>query len=482
MKKKLFGFAALLSSFSLIAGVNAEPVDDVYNDLVKDGVFNAPIIEPSAEEKDKFLDTVVNSYVISKYDSHHWGFLTNCTDDYECDLELGITDENFETLGERAYRVRVKWAEKNQAIKAIVDSYLEKLKSVMVADELSGYKYKEFSLSDLELLNALYHSKDGKLGAEKGIYYVSELNYLFDNSNITYVLDCRLGDGAPFYEMGGGGFSLWYDGVAYAATYENHVGVANKYVLYIPESTEDTVDAYIAAAKTRIDSYLGKNDVKVELAGKLDDIPDINDGYIKIDRTKTGDSYYKITVNGKTHDYLIMKSSDIVVPVTETKDIATNISIKTTSPDIPLDTKVTVTEVKKETEEFKNFVNTLKKDVVKAFDISLTSASVGNITKLDKGVFEVRLPLGLDYVGRRLSAYYVKEDGSLEEHPITLDNNGNAVFETTHFSTYFIADATNTITEEVPKTFDKADIYIMLAISGAIGLFSSLIFFRTKNN
>lgn len=471
MKKKLFGFAALLSSFSLIAGVNAEPVDDVYNDLVKDGVFNAPIIEPTQEEKDMFLDTVVNSYVMSKYDNYHTGFLTNCTDDYECDLELSIMDENFEILGSRAYRVKVKWADKNQSIKSTVDSYLEKLKSVMVADE-GGFKHKVFDLTDLELINALYHSKDGKLGAEKGIYYIKELNNLFDNSNLTYVLDCRLGDGDPFYEMGGGGLSLWYDGVGYNSTYQSYIGVANKYVLYIPENTENTVDAYIAAAKSRIDSYLGKNDVKVELAGKLDDIEGIENTYIKIDRTKTGDSYYKITVNGKTYDYLIMKSSDIVVPVTETKDIVTNISIKTTSPDVPLDTKVTVTEVKREAEEFKRFVDTLKKDVVKAFDISLTSASVGNITKLEKGVFEVRLPLGLEYVGRRLSAYYVKEDGSLEEHPITLDASGNAVFETTHFSTYFIADATNTITEEVPKTFDKADIYIMLAISGAIGLFS----------
>ena len=119
---------------------------------------------------------------------------------------------------------------------------------------------------------------------------------------------------------------------------------------------------------------------------------------------------------------------------------------------------------------------------MKAFDISLHSNTVGNITKLEKGVFEVRLPLGLEYVGRKLSAYYVKDDGSLEEHPITLDAEGNAVFETTHFSTYFIADASNKVTEEVPKTFDKADIYIMLAISGAIGLFASIVFFRTKTN
>lgn len=482
VKKRLFGLAALVGGFSLISGVNAAPVDDVYNDLVKDGTFNVPIVEPTAEEKDTFFEFVVNSYIMSRYDKFHSGFLTNCTENYECDLELGVVNEKFEVLGSRTDKVKVVWSEKDPAIKSNVDSYMEKIKSTMITDESGSYQSKGFELIDLELINGLYHSKNGELAAEQGLSYSKEFNTLLDNSSLTYVLDCRLGDGAPFYGMGGGSLSLWYDGVAYASLLSGHIGVANNYVLYIPESTENTVDAYIAAAKARIDAYLGKNDVKVELAGKIDDIEGIEDGYIKIDKNKTGESYYKITINNKSHDFLIMKNTDISIPVTETKDITTNISIKTTSPEVPLDTKVTVNEIKREEPIFKKFVETIKKEVVKAFDISLHSNTVGNITKLEKGVFEVRLPLGLEYVGRKLSAYYVKDDGSLEEHPITLDAEGNAVFETTHFSTYFIADASNKVTEEVPKTFDKADIYIMLAISGAIGLFASIVFFRTKTN
>lgn len=481
MKKRLFGLAAILSSFSLLATVSAAPVDDVYNDLVKDGIFDAPIVEPSAEERNVFFDIAVNSYVMSKYGVHNNGYLNNCNENYECDLELTGSDENYETTESRAYRVKVVWSQKDESIKSNVDLYMEKIKSIMVSDE-SGYKYKTFNLTDLTLINGLYHSKDGNLNAENGIYYAKELNDLLDGSNLTYFLDCRLGDGDPFYGLGGGALSLWHNGVIYAVTLEGHISVANNYVLYVPENTENTANAYIAAAKARIDAYLGKNDIKVELAGNLDDIEGIEQTYIPIDRTKTGDSYYKVTVNNKTYDFLIMKNSDVSVPVAETKDPGTNLSVKTTSSEVPLDTKVTVNEVKKEEPVFKKFVETVKKEVIKAFDISLYSKTAGNITKLEKGVFEVRLPLGLEYVGRKLSAYYLKEDGSLEEHPITLDETGNAVFETTHFSTYFIADASNKVTEEVPKTFDKADIYMMLAVSGGIGLFASIVFFRTKTN
>lgn len=491
MKKKLFGFAALLSSFSLIAGVNASPVDDAWNKVVKDGIFEAACVEPTKGNDPMGLlaESSTYWYLQETFGENYQGSLyLNQNNEYElsigilgCDSEgnCGVTDAKSEV-------VNVKWHETNSSVRTLIDEYTEKVdKLFKVEGEESTNRNFYTNILDLPRISGIKNSKDGNFYAESALHTSDEMIKIFGDTNIDYKLTGRLGDAGPFYGLGGGDLTLWYNGVAYQ-NLVGTVGVSQFDILYIPEETELNPDAFIAAAKKRLDENFGTNSIDVRLGGVFEELEyfeEYNNAYLNLDRTKTGDNYYKLKINGKEYDFIIMKNSNIKnLPPVVSKDLLTNVSVKTTSPDIPLDTKVVVNEVKREAEEFKNFVNTLKKDVVKAFDISLTSASVGNITKLEKGVFEVRLPLGLDYVGRRLSAYYVKEDGSLEEHPIILDADGNAVFETTHFSTYFIADATNTITEEVPKTFDKADIYIMLAISGAIGLFSSLIFFRTKSN
>lgn len=494
MKKGLLGLAALVGSFSLLSGVKAAPIDDAYNLLVKGGVFEVGAVAPTdVDDKNFYLDTAVNKYVGSVLEGKYGDYMTrfanleNCNESLsECDLRLSYYpgDGGSTPSEEKIERVKVVWKEADKSAKSVVDGLVEKIMNSTTDN--GGFREKGYILNDLDLVSGLYHSKKNNLDAEIGIHYVKELRDIIGSSNITYELDCRLGDMAPFYTMAGGVLSLWYNGVIYSAMMNTTIGVANNYIIYVPEDTEATPDAYIAAAKKRIEAYLGRSDVQIVKAGNIDDIEDIESGYIEIDKTKTGEFYYKVTMNGKTYDFLIMKNKDVTIevetPVVETKDIATEVSVKTTSPDVPMDTKVTVNEVKREAKEFVDFVEKVKKDVVKAFDISLYSKTVGNITKLEKGVFEVRLPLGVEYVGRKLSAYYLKDDGSLEEHPITLDASGNAVFETTHFSTYFIAEASNRVNEEVPKTFDKADVYIMLAISGAIGLVSSLIFFRTKSN
>lgn len=492
MKKGLLGLAALVGSFSFALNVQAAPIDDAWNKVVKDGVFEASCVEPTREnDPDGLLaESSTHWYLQETFGDNYGGTLyLNQNNEYVLDIYIieckSDGECNIETSKDGV--VNVKWKETNPSVRTLIDEYAKKVDKLFEVKEFEGGSNKEFltEVLDVSRISGIKNSKYGNFYAESALHYSDEMIKIFGNSNIDYKLTGRLGDAGPFYGLGGGDLTLWYNGVAYQSLV-GVVGVSQFDILYIPEQTELNTDAFITAAKKRLDENFGANVIDVKLGGvfeELDSFEEYNKYVLNIDRTKTGDNYYKLKINGKDYNFIIMKNSDIksLQPV-ESKDIVTNIAVKTTSPDVPMDTKVIVNEVKKDTQEFKNFVETLKKDVVKAFDISLHSNSKGAIKKLDKGVFEVSLPLGLEYVGRRLSAYYVREDGSLEEHPITLDKDGNAVFETTHFSTYFIADATNKLTEEVPKTFDKADVYMMLAISGAIGLFASIIFFRTKSN
>lgn len=424
-------------------------------------------------------------------DNYQGTLYLNQNNEYE--LSIGImecdSEENCVITETKNEVVKVKWKESNSYVKSLIDGYAEEVNKLFKIEECGNgdncSNVFNTKILDLSRISGIKNSKDGNFYAESALHSSDEMIKIFGEGNVGYKLTGRLGDAGPFYGLGGGDLTLWYNGVAYKAL-KGLVSVSQFDILYIPEETELNSDAFIAAAKKRLDENFGTNSIDVKLGGvfeELDYFDEYNNNYLNIDRSKTGDNYYKLKINGKDYNFIIMKSSDIKsLPPTVSKDIVTNVAVKTTSPDVPMDTTITVNEVKKDDQIFKNFVDTLKKEVVKAFDISLYSSSKGAITKLDKGVFEVSLPLGLEYVGRKLSAYYLKEDGSLEEHPITLDEVGNAVFETTHFSTYFIADASNKVTEEVPKTFDKADIYMMLAISGGIGLFASIVFFRTKTN
>lgn len=491
MKNKLLGLAVMAAGFGMMANVQAAPIDDAWNKVVKDGVFEAACVEPTSENDPGgvLTESSTHWYLQEIFGDKYSGTLyLNSSGEYE--LKISISECNSEgecnIATSKNEKVNVKWKETDAKVKALIDSYATETGKLFKSEDSTSYNEFYTNILDLSRISGIKNSKNGNFYAESALHYCDDMIKIFGNSNVEYKLTGRLGDMGPFYGLGGGDLTLWYNGVAYRSL-TGLVGVEQFNILYVPEETELNTDAFIAAAKKRLNESFGVNVIDVKLGGVFEDLEyfdEYNDNYLHIDRTKTGNNYYKLTINGKDYNFIIMKNSDVKsLPVMESKDVVTNVSVKTTSPDVPLDAIVLVEEIKNDVPIFKKAYETIKKEIVKAFDISLTSKTAGDIKKLDNGVFEVRIPLGAGYVGRKLSAYYLREDGSLEEHPIILDVDGNAVFETTHFSEYFIAEAgAGSINEEVPKTFDKADIYMMLAVSGAIGLFSSLVFFRTKTN
>jgi len=485
MKKKiLLGLASML----VFTGVaNAEVLDEEFNKVAPNGVFNIKAIKPTEAQKNESgedyypeLRIFTNLRVQKILDKDNYDAkLENCNEDLtSCILSISdYTNESKTTEKE----VKVVWSTGNEKNKAEIDKYANK-----VAAKINSAEYKTaiYNLTDLALINYIKNYKENQ---SVTALYSPDLKAEFDNSNIEYELYGGMGDGAPFYLYIGGSLVLGYNDIMYKMLNVGYVGVNSNYILYIPDETENNAEAFAAAAKKRIDEYLGNTNSKVEVAGFRSDFAIENSfDFSELgDESKMSDSYYKVTIGQKTYDFVIMKdSSKIEKPVTTTKDIATNVSVITTSSEIPLDTTVTVNEIKKDTEEHKTIIDVIKTEVFQAFDISLFSASKNsNITKLENGNFKVTIPVKEELKDKKLYAYYIKEDKTLEEHEVTIDENGNASFETNHFSTYILSEKINTNNsgEVVPATNDNIITYVVLGLVAVIGLTTSIIVLNKKS-
>ena len=90
--------------------------------------------------------------------------------------------------------------------------------------------------------------------------------------NIGTKLDTRAGWDDQFTSGCFGFLNLLFDGVIYS--YVDTTGVKQNNVLYVPDETENTREAYIKAALDRVNKYIPKANVKIEYAGQIADIND----------------------------------------------------------------------------------------------------------------------------------------------------------------------------------------------------------------
>ncbi|MCH5167729.1 MAG: hypothetical protein J1F35_07595 [Erysipelotrichales bacterium] len=456
-----------------------EEYSSLFQKIAPNNELKMKSIKPSNDDDLEFYSVAT----FAKNYNNISGYLWDCNSDYSiCNLEISELvekDDEEVSVNTEIHKVKVSWEKENKTVKALIDASIKAIelgKKDVYTDDFDGEHYEYinyyYSLEDLTVINYLNNTTTKyTIGRDNSINYVPELKLLFDYSNITYNLDTRMGDGDLFYEMGGGELTLFYKGVLYARIGTGTVSVYKNKVLYIPTNTENTPEAYIKAAKKRLDEYLGQ-DVKVELAGKRSEIeggfylpPKMN-----VTDKQMGDYYYKITINGVTYDFLIVRDSTkmIINNVVKNIDVDTNVKVETTASDVPSDAVLTVSIVENKSEEHKKITKTIKTELFQAFDISLYSETLGsNITKTEKGEFKITIPVMDELKGKNLMVYYIKDDGSLEEHPVTLDADGNATFVTTHFSTYILAEAINI---NVPKTSDNIIFYITLLSIGIGGI------------
>ena len=116
------------------------------------------------------------------------------------------------------------------------------------------------------------------------------------------------------------------------------------------------------------------------------------------------------------------------------------------------------------------------------FDLKLFSNSTNKyITKLNDGSFEVRIPIKDELKDKDLVVYYVNNNSEKEEYEVKVEN-GEAVFNTNHFSIYTLAERTSTIQKiENPQTGDNIITYILIGSISMIALIGCTLYLK-KNH
>ena len=311
------------------------------------------------------------------------------------------------------------------------------------------------------------------------INYSSEFQNKIGYMNIGTKLDTRAGWDDQFTSGCFGFLNLLFDGVIYS--YVNTTGVKQNNVLYVPDETENTREAYIKAALDRVNKYIPKANVKIEYAGQIADINDFGGLSLKdiVDVNKTLGEYYKVTIGEEEYYYFIAKdSSKMRTPVMNTVDALTDISIKTDSSEVPLDSKINTVVIDAKSDEYKEFLKKVNINNGLVVDLKLFSDSINkSISKLENGVFKVYVPLNDELRKLDLTAYYVKDNGEIEKHDVKIEGD-YLVFETDHFSTYVIGG--NNL--ENPNTLDNVSTWVITTCVSLLGLAGAVLYKRKYNN
>ncbi len=443
-------------------------MDAIYNSMLKDGKVKVASVDPTDDFD--FAETAITA-ALSKYETERYRIYGSCNTKNDCFVNISDkTDYNKF----KEYKAEYEFVIPNMLIKSRIDSYAKSFKY----EEMHPEKYL-FTMEDLETINYKYTlpNFDDIDGLNVIINYSSEFQNKIGYTNIGIKLDTRAGWDDKFSSGCFGYLNLIYDDVVYS--YVKIAGVKQNNVLYVPDETENTREAYIKAALDRVNKYIPKANVKIEYAGQIADINDfgvlsLND---IVDVNKTLGEYYKVTIGEEEYYYFIAKdSSKMRTPVMNTVDALTDISIKTESSEVPLDSKINTLVIDAKSDEYKEFLKKVNINNGLVVDLKLFSDSINkNISKLEDGVFKVYIPLNDELRKMDLTAYYVKDNGEIEKHDVKIEGD-YLVFETDHFSTYVIGG--NKL--ENPATLDNVSTWIITTGVSLLGLAGAVLYKRKE--
>ena len=481
-----FIFAIILFfSNNVFATVTENDADTLIKKIAPDGenaVFK--VKKPTSGTEGDFL---INGYVNNLLQLEDCEITAGCYEEPYTSCTINIRTDDYDSTwidGEevvvsgwkKTYNINVTYDEPKTH--SVINNYFSKLNNFNDYDPSTCY-----FVEDLSLINYYLTSDKSELwnsGAPSRALKFSTLNSVTSNSNVNYYLDVRAGMQAEdlMYESAFGPMSIFYNGYSYGTKEE---GIYLKRVIYIPQNTENTKEAFIEAAQKRINDYLGNSSVVVSYGGLLSSLPEgsEDEGY---PITSDG-NYYNIKIGSRTYKFYIVKGTDtqLAEPTYAGLDLGSKIEITSEDSSIPLDTSLTVKNVNDSS--IKDKIGT---ENYKSYDISLYSdAKSAKIEKLENGKFTVKIPVPTELNGKELVVYYITTTGEKEEHEVII-KDGYAVFTTDHFSTYTLAEKvsnaettneTSTTTEkeekdETPKTgtIDIISYVLVATFISAVGI------------
>lgn len=484
MKRKILSLMLVgVLWFGFLSSAKADEYSETFNKVFPNGKYYTNSVEVKDEsDLDVLVYGRIYNTIFPKLNMDDYGvMIDNCNSNYTlCDVELTKTANNAIVFREK-HQVEFIYSFK-QNVADEINKYLEIAKKG--ANSSQDFA-KFYILEDIDLINyySSLKSEEQIIDFNNTINYVSSLKKEFNNSNITYTMDNRAGDIMPMQSLAFGYFVAYYDNVIYG--YVDGIGVKKKHIIYIPSDTENTKEAYIKAAKERLEKYLG-NDVNITALNKRSDYdfseylaynPNYQYDWNTLgDENLMGDYYYNVKINNMNYEFVIIRDSSKVKDFEYlSRDLNTNITVSSKSM-IPLDTLINAKSI----EDNKFYQDKLNKNNLYTFDIKLNSKSSNqSIIKLDNGKFLVGVPIPQNLLNKELIVQYINEDGSVENHNVKIEGN-MAYFETDHFSTYSLGELNNTSIEN-PKTGDKIYKYIFLAGVSLIGTFALIVYIRKTN-
>ena len=438
-------------------------MEALLDEIAPTGKIKLDTVDPSKTNAEEGLyDSLLTAAFTKQYNVGQYNVFVFPASEYNEKPYIELDYYNYPNNTYTSYtrEVEIEYAEKDETI----NSKLEEIRTKLNHD--MDYYHKDynnnFNITDLEGLNYYYNIQNVK-NTNASYYlipsYSSKIHELTDNVGFDFMFDPRAGGSySLFYEPIIGPINILYNGIVVDNI--NPIGFTLSNILYIPSDTQKSREAFIKAAQDRIDEYFKGQNIKVEYE---DDISELMEAEYSweiwnsetqeitykplFDLEKTNGEFYTITIGDAVYPYFIVAdSSKMNTPITKSVDMNTNVKVESGSYDVPLDTRLNVTKLDKNSEEFKKLAEKVKILDDNSYDINLLSTSLDmKIEKLSNGNFKVYIPIKEEYAEKELKAVYVKEDGTLEEHEIKVEN-GYAVFETDHFSTYSIEEI-----EEEPK-------------------------------
>lgn len=480
----VFVILFLIGALKVNASINLEAIAE---ELAPGGTFEINTIAPkNGIEFDfyTYMDYKIN-YENNLPQDVGFAFY-NCNQNYTtCDLRISVQGtEDPVPVDTHTVQVTMGWQPINTKAKEKIDGYVNKLNEIrgMTDDQYNNYY---FHLIDLNLVSYYLNTITGEEIEPLNVAftYSEDFRKMFDNSNLTYLIDFRAGDGTPFNTYAFGGLLLYYNNIAYGLTED--VGVKNVQVLYVPTNTQLTDNALIAAAQARLDKYFPGTNITVKVGLPFDQYddgayenPQPIDFSEFTDLSKTTDHTYILDFGELEVPFVIVADSTKMIDLEyNTRDLGSDISIGTDVTTIPLDTIINVNELSEDDEDYQKLLEVIGADKMKSYDLALFSQTKkDNITKLDNGKFLVSIPIPEEFEGKKLVVYYVNEKNEKTAYDVTV-KDGFATFETDHFSIYNL-----TLSNEIdnPKTLDNISSYIALGSLSLIGLAATATYIYKK--
>lgn len=458
---------------------------EAFNKVAPDGVLKVEGLKPTSVDDSEFLLSAVVNDIVEPlgYEATSYAYCKSIKDEsgqYVKDVyipEIALVSLRKDGIVEERY-VKVQYMEPTAEKAKMVNAVLDKMKYYKDYSELRVDN--AYILEDLYLINYLFaNTSSSKIKGAQALNFSKELIEATGGANISFRYDSRNGSGNPYalYSYSSGQAVVYVGDDAYTSRYAS---LTASHVIYVPEGEYKNADEYIAAALKRIEDYMGKETVKaakleIKVGGKINQIQDVGESYNEynlFDETKADNNYYVVKINGKSYNFAICEkeTSKLEAPKYVGMNLGNNITIKSNSSAIPLDTAVTAKQVKNDT-----IKKALGTDVYSAFDISLFSnAKNTKITKLEDGTFNVSIPLsdalkGLDKDD--IAVYYIDSEGKVVEHKADVKEN-MVSFNTYHFSTYAIAEKIqiNPSTITNPNTLDSILIAVATLLLSMTGI------------